>query len=71
MTTANFVDYTVHEYGRSPMPGVYLATRRKDGFLYTEIKSPTSHTRKFVNPKDISNRRVDIQTRFIDKPADL
>ena len=67
MVPDDIVDYTVAEPGHTPAKGRYLATRRKDGFYFSEIKTSTGKIRKFVNPKHLHSVRDGIEQKLIDK----
>ncbi len=63
--------YTVNEMGRMAARGVYLATRRKDGWLFTEIKARHGKIRKFVNPKNVTDDKGGYDIRLIDKASEV
>jgi len=51
----DFFSYTVKEPGRQALTGRYLATRRSDGFWYSELRVNGGKTRKFVNPSHVTD----------------
>lgn len=64
------VNARVQEFGRSPFPAEYLATRRKDGKMYMEIRGGKSQFRKFVDPKYVT-LEGDVKEVLIDKVHEL
>lgn len=49
-----------------PYPGVYKATRRKDGWLYCEVRFGMMKTRKYFPPEEVEFMH-DIEHVYIDK----
>lgn len=64
------VNATVSEYGRAPYPAEYLATRKKDGKLYMEVRTGKSQYRKWVAPKHVTFKES-ISEVFVDKVSEL
>lgn len=67
----DIVDFTVNEPGRGAMKGRYLATRKSDGFLYTELRGGPTKIRKFVDPKRVTNVRNEYEIKYIEKRTEL
>lgn len=64
------VNATVHEFGRSPYPAEYRATRISDGKHYMEIRYGKQQSRKWVRPKDVTFK-VKVAKRYIEKVSEL
>lgn len=62
-------EVVVTEYGL-PMPGRYLATRRKDGALYVRISLASGPTRKWLRPSKVKFQGEQHEV-LIDKYTDL
>lgn len=63
------VECVVTEYGL-PMPGRYMATRRKDGAMYIRISLQSGPTRKWVRPSKVQFEG-EYTPVYIDKYTDL
>lgn len=64
------VNATVHEFGRSPYPAEYRATRISDGKYYMEIRYGKQQSRKWVQPKYVTFK-TKVTERFIEKVSEL
>lgn len=64
------VNATVSEYGRAPYPAEYLATRKKDGKLFMEVRTGKSQYRKWVAPKHVKFKS-EVTMVYIDKISEL
>lgn len=49
-----------------PFPGIYRATRRRDGYHYCEIRFGMSKTRKYFHPDEVTFRR-EVKRVMVDK----
>ena len=63
-------DATVREFGGSPYPAQYRATRKSDGRYYMEIRYGKQQSRKWIRPQDVIFKRKVIEV-FIEKASEL
>lgn len=64
------VNATVREYGGSPYPAEYQATRISDGKHYMEIRIGKSQSRKWIRPKDVEFK-MEVKRVYIEKASEL